>query len=89
MNLRTIGIICAVILVLALSVGLGFKIMQKTEGYKADTQEFYSFEPHFFVGGCASYRVMQAESQKRKVIRKGTVKPKQDVASQKKVEVKK
>jgi hypothetical protein len=61
---KIILIIGAVLLFLALSVGVGVKLTQKTEGYKAqDDQTFYSFEPHFFIGGCATYRVPTPEDK--------------------------
>lgn len=56
MNLKIIGYTVVVILGLALAIGVGVKLTQKAEGYKAqDDQFFYSFEPHFFIGGCARY----------------------------------
>jgi hypothetical protein len=53
---KIIGIVGAILMILALTVGIGVKMTQKAEGYKANNdQNFYSFEPHFFVGGCARY----------------------------------
>lgn len=75
MNWRTIGIICGVILLLAISVGITWKMIQKSESYKADQQEFYTCEPHFFIGGCASYRVMQDTAAKKKVLKNNPIKP--------------
>ena len=90
MNLKTVGIIIGVILFIFLLGIVGFKMTEKTEGYKAENQEFYSLEPHYgLFGGCATYKVMQAEKANRQVIRKG-VKPKQDLkAAPIKAEVKK
>ena len=51
---KIIGYVLAGLLGLALIVGVGIKITQKAEGYKANgDQYFYSFEPHWV--GCARY----------------------------------
>ena len=52
---KIIGYIAGELLLLVLIGGIGWKIIGKTEGYRAEEQNFYSFEPHFFVGGCARY----------------------------------
>lgn len=69
MYLKIIGYIGAGLLILVLIGGIGWKIIGKTEGYKAQEQNFYSFEPHFMFGGCARYNVF------RKPEVKPTVKP--------------
>lgn len=52
---KIIGYAAVGALILALTVGIGVKMTQKAEGYKAqDDQNFYSFEPHITFG-CARY----------------------------------
>ena len=75
---KIIGYIGAGLLILALTVGVGIKLTQKAEGYKAEEQNFYSFEPHFFVGGCARYdatrkddaRMVKPKVEVKKVVKK-------------------
>ena len=67
---KIIGYIGVGLLIIALCVGLTIKITQKAEGYKADTQNFYSFEYHPFLGGCARYdafRQGNAPAQEKQV----------------------
>lgn len=52
---KIIAYIGAGLLILALCVGVAVKMVQKAEGYKAETQNFYSFEYHPLIGGCARY----------------------------------
>lgn len=52
---KIIGYVALGLLLLVLIGGIGWKLIGKTEGYRATEQNFYSFEPHFFVGGCARY----------------------------------
>jgi hypothetical protein len=62
---RIIGYVGAALLILALTVGVGVKMTQKAEGYKANNdQNFYSFEPHFFIGGCARYDAFRKSDAK-------------------------
>lgn len=53
---RLLGYVAVGLIILALSIGLGVKITQKAEGYKATTQNFYTSENHFLFPGCAYYR---------------------------------
>jgi len=59
MNLKLIGTILGALAFLVIIGALGWKVVGKTEGYRADEQTFQSFEPHYFIGGCASYKVMR------------------------------
>jgi len=61
---KIIGYIGAILLILALTVGVGVKMTQKAEGYKANEQNFYTFEPHFFAGGCARYEAFRKPDAK-------------------------
>jgi hypothetical protein len=71
MNLKLILAIGAILFCLALSIGFGVKLAQKAEGYKAnDDQTFNSFEPHFFIGGCATYSVRPNANEPVKNIKK-------------------
>jgi len=55
MNLKLIGMIGAILLIVAVAGGVGWKLIQKSEGYKATgDQYFVSPEPRF---GCASAKV--------------------------------
>ncbi len=53
---KYIGYIAGGLLILVLIGGVGFILVRRTEGYKADKQTFQTFEPHFFIGGCATYK---------------------------------
>jgi len=53
--LRIIGYISAGLLLLVLIGGIGWKMIAKTEGYRAQEQNFYSFDYHPLFGGCARY----------------------------------
>jgi hypothetical protein len=65
MTPKIFAYIAGIILLLTLSVGVGYKLMQTTESQKAKEIDNYSFEPHFgLLGGCASYRVMQKDLDK-------------------------
>ncbi len=76
MQLKTVAIIGAILLILALSVGVGFKMIQTSESQKAELIDNKTFEPHFFIGGCASYRVMMAQREaKTKPAKKTPGKP--------------
>jgi hypothetical protein len=56
MYLKIIGYVAGGLLLLVLIGGIGWKLIGKTEGYRSGAdQNFYSFEPHFLVGGCARY----------------------------------
>jgi hypothetical protein len=56
MNWKIIGYIGAGLLILALTIGIGVKMTQKTEGYKGGN--FFTFEPHMgMIGGCANYNI--------------------------------
>lgn len=55
MNWKIIGYIGTVLLVIVLTGALGWKIIGKTEGYRAEEQNFYSLDYHPFIGGCARY----------------------------------
>jgi hypothetical protein len=71
MNLKLVATIGAIILILALSVGVGVKMMQKSEGYKAESQTFYTFEPHIMFG-CSRYdafRRIEAKPMEVKVVK--------------------
>ena len=52
---KIIGYIALGFFLLVIIGGVGWKIIGKTEGYRAEEQTFNSFEPHFFIGGCARY----------------------------------
>ena len=52
---RLIGIGGGILLILVITGAVGWKIIGKSEGYRAEEQTFNSFEPHFFIGGCARY----------------------------------
>ena len=55
MNLKMIGTIGAVILIVAVAGGVGWKLMQKAEGYKSSGDQFnMRAEPRF---GCATLKV--------------------------------
>ena len=55
MNLKLIAMIGAILLIVAIAGGVGWKLVQKAEGYKASgNQYFVSPEPRF---GCASAKV--------------------------------
>lgn len=55
MNLKLISMIGAILLIVAVAGGVGWKLIQKTEGYKASgDQYFVSPEPRF---GCATVKV--------------------------------
>jgi hypothetical protein len=55
MNLKMIGTIGAVILIVAVAGGVGWKLTQKAEGYKATGDQFnMRAEPRF---GCATLQV--------------------------------
>lgn len=83
--LKVIGYIGAGLLILALTVGIGIKLTQKAEGYRAQEQNFYSFEPHFFVGGCARYEATRKPDDKiKKIIPKVEVKKEVNNGSKKK-----
>lgn len=74
MNLKLVAYIVAFLFVLVIVGGVGYKLVQRSEGYKAEKQEFYSFEPHI-IGGCAMYKAYQrAEKPKVKPIVKPEVK---------------
>lgn len=76
MNFKIIGYIGAGLLILVLIGGIGWKLIAKTEGYRAQEQNFYSFEPHYIgIGGCARYEA--------------TRKPDSTVVKAAKIEVKK
>ena len=57
--LKIIGYVGAGLLILVLIGGVGWKIVQKAEGYKADTQNFYSVDYHPLVGGCLRYDALK------------------------------
>lgn len=65
MNFKIIGYIGAGLLILVLIGGIGWKLIAKTEGYRAQEQNFYSFEPHFFLPGCANYNVIKENTVKK------------------------
>lgn len=55
MNLKLIGMIGAIILIVAIAGGVGIKLLQKAEGYKATGDQFnMRAEPRF---GCATLKV--------------------------------
>lgn len=59
---KIVGYIGAILLILAITVGVGIKMTQKAEGYKANgDQYFYSFEPHWV--GCARYDAFRIPSE--------------------------
>jgi hypothetical protein len=60
---RILGIAAAGGIILALTIGVGVKLTQKAEGYKAQTQNFHTFEPHSFIGGCYSYALKPEPSE--------------------------
>jgi len=68
-----VGLLC-----LALVVGVGIKLVQKSEGYKAnDDQVFYSFDYHPFLGGCARYDAFRkSDIEESKVRVKKEIPPK-------------
>jgi len=82
--LKIIGYVAAGLLILVLIGGVGYSLVRKTEGYKAEEQNFYSFEPHFFIGGCARY-----DATKKDDARMVNKIPKVEVKSEVKKEVKK
>ena len=67
MNLKIIIYIVSGLFILVLIGGVGYSIVRKTEGYRADNQEFYSFEPHI-LGGCAMYKAYQ-KAEKKPIIK--------------------
>lgn len=74
---KIIGYVGAALIILALTIGIGVKMTQKAEGYKADEQNFYTFEPHFMFGGCARYdaiRKPDAKVEKKQEIKVKEVK---------------
>ncbi len=52
---KIIGYVAGGLLLLVLIFGIGWKIIGKTEGYRAEEQNFYSFDYHPLIGGCARY----------------------------------
>ena len=59
MKPKIILIVLGTIAFLVVIGAVGWKLVGKTEGYKSGKdQNFYSFEPHPFIGGCFSYKVM-------------------------------
>lgn len=63
---KYIGYIGVGLLILALTVGVGIKMTQKAEGYKANEQNFYTFEPHFVLPGCAHYNAYPKVKEAKK-----------------------
>jgi hypothetical protein len=57
MNFKIIGYIAAILLILAVSVGIGWKLIQKSESQKAHeiVNYNYDFHPLFGIAGCARY----------------------------------
>lgn len=52
---KVIGYVGAGLVILALAIGLGVKLTQKTEGYKSNRdQSFYTVQPRF---GCATVHI--------------------------------
>jgi len=52
MNWKIVGMIAAVVIIVAIAGGVGFKLMQKAEGYKATGDQYIPrVEPRF---GCAT-----------------------------------
>ncbi len=73
--LKILGFIGAGLIILALTIGIGVKMTQKAEGYKAqDDQFFYSFDYHPFIGGCARYDAFRKreESAQQKQVSSGS-----------------
>lgn len=66
---KIIGYVLAGLLGLALIIGVGIKITQKAEGYKAETQTFYTFEPHYLFG-CARYEAFKKSTEGVKSVSK-------------------
>ena len=55
MNLKLIGMIGAIILIVAIAGGVGIKLLQKSEGYKATGDQYnMKAEPRF---GCSTLKV--------------------------------
>jgi hypothetical protein len=69
---KIIGYIALGLLLLVLIGGIGWKLIGKTEGYRAEEQSFYSFEPHFFIGGCARYDATRKDDSR--MVKKAEVK---------------
>lgn len=56
MNLKMIGMIGAVVLIVAVAGGIGWKLVQKAEGYKSSGDQYnMKVEPRF---GCATLKVI-------------------------------
>jgi hypothetical protein len=71
MSIKTIAQIGAILLILAVAIGLGWKLVQRTnnESQRADEiQNFnYVFEPHFGIAGCARYIAPERMIAKKEV----------------------
>jgi len=64
--LKLMGYLGAGLLILALTIGVGVKLASKNEGYKAETQNFYSFDYHPLFG-CARYDALRKPDKVKQI----------------------